>query len=161
MAALDIVDLGCGTGLMGAQIQPIARTLTGIDVSANMLEKARQRQIYDQLLCGDAAKLLQAQDRQFDLALAADVFIYLGDLSPVFGAVRAALRGGGLFGFTVEAIDQGDFVLRSTLRYAHSIDYLRGLADAHRFAVELIEPQVIRRDAGADVGGYLAVMRAR
>ncbi len=159
--ALDILDLGCGTGLVGAQIRPVARTLTGIDVSANMLEKARQRQIYDQLLCGDAAQVLQAQDRQFDLALAADVFIYVGELSPIFRAVRAALRAGGLFGFSVEAAEQGDFVLLSTLRYAHSIGYLRRLAEQHRFAVELIEPQVIRRDAGADVAGYLAVMRVR
>jgi len=159
--ALDILDLGCGTGLVGAQIRPVARTLTGIDVSANMLEKARQRQIYDQLLCGDAAQVLQAQDRQFDLALAADVFIYVGELSPIFRAVRAALRAGGLFGFSVEAAEQGDFVLLSTLRYAHSIGYLRRLAEQHRFVVELIEPQVIRRDAGADVAGYLAVMRVR
>jgi len=159
--ALDIVDLGCGTGLMGAQIHPIARTLTGIDVSANMLEKARQRQIYHELFCGDAAQVLQAQERKFDLALAADVFIYLGDLSPVFGAVRAALRPGGLFGFTVEATDQADFILRNTLRYAHSIDYLRRLADQHRFAVDIIGPRVIRRDAGADIAGYLAVLRTR
>lgn len=159
--ALDILDLGCGTGLMGVQIRSIARSLTGIDVSANMIEKARQRQIYDELICGDAAKMLQTQDREFDLALAADVFIYLGDLAPVFRAVRAKLRDGGLFGFTVEAIDQSDFVLRSTLRYAHSLGYLRRIAQEHRFAVETIEPQVIRRDAGADVGGYLAVLRAR
>jgi len=158
--ALAILDMGCGTGLMGELVHPIGRTLTGVDLSANMLEKARQRQIYDHLFCCDLTQFLQTQDKMFDLAIAADVFVYLGDLSQVFPAVRRSLRTGGLFCFSVEATDEGDFTLRSTLRYAHSIAYLRKLAEQHRFIVETIGPQVIRRDAGADIDGYLAVMRS-
>jgi predicted TPR repeat methyltransferase len=156
---LDILDMGCGTGLMGEHIHPLARTLTGIDLSANMLEKARQREIYDQLFCRDLVEFLQTQDKIFDLAVAADVFVYLGDLSLVFQGVRRALRERGLFCFSVEATDEGDFVLRSTLRYAHSVSYLRRLAARYQFIVETIEPQVVRRDAGANINGYLAVMR--
>jgi predicted TPR repeat methyltransferase len=156
---LDIVDMGCGTGLMGEHIRSIARTLTGVDLSANMLEKARQRQIYDHLLCCDLTEFLQTQGKIFDLAVAADVFVYLGDLSPIFLAVRRALIQGGVFCFSVEAEDDGDFTLRSTLRYAHSMGYLRRLAEQHQFIVEMIDPQVIRRDAGANINGYLAVMR--
>jgi len=158
--ALAILDMGCGTGLMGELVRPIGRTLTGVDLSANMLEKARQRQIYDHLFCCDLTQFLQTQDKIFDLAIAADVFVYLGDLSQVFPAVRRSLRTGGLFCFSVEATDEGDFTLRSTLRYAHSIGYLRKLAEQHRFIVETIRPQVIRRDAGANIDGYLAVMRS-
>jgi len=157
--ALDVVDLGCGTGLMGEHIRSIGRTLTGVDLSANMLEKARQRQIYDHLFCDDLTEFLQKQKKVFDLAVAADVFVYLGDLSPIFLAVRGSLRQGGLFGFSVEAADNGDFTLRSTLRYAHSIAYLRRLAEQHQLIVEMIEPQVIRREGGANIDGYLAVMR--
>ncbi|MEA2937229.1 MAG: hypothetical protein QOC56_733 [Alphaproteobacteria bacterium] len=157
--ALDILDMGCGTGLMGEQIRRRARTLTGVDISANMLDKARQRQIYDQLICDDLVGFLQTQDQMFDLAIAADVFVYLGDLSLVFPAVQHALRPGGLFCFSVEATDEGDFVLRRTLRYAHSMGYLRTLAERYRFAVETMEPQVVRQDFGADLNGYLAVLR--
>ena len=157
---LDTLDLGCGTGLMGNLLRPISRTLTGVDLSTNMLEKARQRQIYDQLVCCDLIQFLQTQDQLFDLAVATDVFIYVGDLSPVFPAVRGSLREGGLFCFSVEATDEADFVLRSTLRYAHSIGYLEKLAEQHRFAVEIIEPQVIRRGDEADIDGYHVVMRA-
>jgi predicted TPR repeat methyltransferase len=156
---LDILDMGCGTGLMGEQVRPLGRTLTGVDLSANMLEKARQRQIYDHLSCCDLVRFLETQDQQFDLAVATDVFIYVGDLSPVFPAVRRALRAGGLFCFSVEATDAGDFVLRSTLRYAHSIGYLQKLAEQHQFVVEVIEPQVIRRERGENINGHLAVMR--
>jgi predicted TPR repeat methyltransferase len=156
---LDILDLGCGTGLVGEHVRPFRRTLTGVDLSANMLEKARQRQIYDHLLCSDLVEFLQTQDKAFDLAVAADVFIYLGDLSQVFQGVRRALRASGLFCFSVEAADDGGFVLRNTLRYAHSIGYLRTLAEQHQFIVETIDPQVVRRDAGANINGYLAVLR--
>jgi predicted TPR repeat methyltransferase len=156
---LDILDMGCGTGLMGERLRRMKRTLTGVDLSPNMLEKARQRDIYDQLVDADLVKFLEAQHQAFDLAVAADVFVYVGDLSPVFSAVRKALRDGGLFCFSVEAIETGDFVLRNTLRYAHSIDYLRKLAGQNQFAVESIDAQVIRQDSGKDIGGYHAVMR--
>lgn len=157
---LNILDMGCGTGLMGKLIRPIGRTLTGVDLSANMLKKAREHQIYDHLFHGSLTQFLQTQDKIFDLAVAADVFVYLGDLSPVFSGVRQVLSDGGLFCFSVEATDEGDFVLRSTLRYAHSIDYLSRLAEQHRFSVETIESKIIRQDAGANIDGYLAVMRS-
>jgi predicted TPR repeat methyltransferase len=157
---LDILDLGCGTGLMGNLLRPLARTLTGVDLSANMLDKARQRNIYDRLVSDDITAFLQTQHNAFDLAVATDVFVYVGDLALVFPAVRGALRTGGLFCFSVEAADGTGFVLRSTLRYAHSIDYLRGLAEQNRFGVETAEPQVIRRGVRGDIDGYHVVMRA-
>jgi predicted TPR repeat methyltransferase len=156
---LDILDLGCGTGLLGARFRGLAGTLTGVDISANMLEAARQRAIYDELVCGELGEFLQAQARQFDVALAADVFVYLGDLSGVFGAVRSRLRAGGLFGFSVEASEGEDVVLRSTLRYAHSAAYLRQLGRQHGFLVEAIESEVLRQEDGSDVLGHLAILR--
>jgi predicted TPR repeat methyltransferase len=156
---LDILDLGCGTGLMGEQLRPLARTLTGADLSSNMLDKARQRAAYDHLVASDLVRYLQTRAHAFDLAVATDVFIYVGDLSPVFPAVRHALKDGGLFCFSVEAAEEGDFVLRESLRYAHSADYLRRLAQQHRFTVELIGPQVVRQEFGADIAGYCVVMR--
>ena len=144
--ALDILDLGCGTGLMGVCLRPLGRTLTGVDLSTNMLEKARQREIYDHLICSELINFLQTQDKNFDLAVAADVFIYIGDLAVVFREVRRALRDSGLFCFSVEATDESNFVLRSTKRYAHSIDYLQKLAGEYQFVVNTIEPQIIRQE---------------
>jgi predicted TPR repeat methyltransferase len=156
---LDILDLGCGTGLVGSRFRPLARTLTGIDISSNMIEIARQRQIYDHLVCSELIAFLQTQAGNFDLAVAGDVFVYIGDLSAVFGGVRDALRDGGVLGFSVEASEAEDFVLRPTRRYAHSETYLRKLAAGHGFALEAIEPHVIRQQGGKDVPGYLATLR--
>jgi predicted TPR repeat methyltransferase len=133
--------------------------LTGVDLSPRLLYKARARGIYDRLVAGDLIEFLDAQNQAYDLAVAADVLNYLGDLSPAFAGGGKALRSGGLFCFSVEAAEEGDFTLRATSRYAHSENYLRRLAERHRFAVESIEPQALRRDRGTDVVGYLAVLR--
>ncbi|HZT35657.1 MAG TPA: tetratricopeptide repeat protein, partial [Nitrososphaera sp.] len=158
---MDILDLGCGTGLVGKQVHPLARTLTGVDLSANMLARAEELKIYDHLICSDIDQFLQTQDRTFDIAFAADVFVYIGDLSPIFRGARQALREGGLFCFSVEGVDSGNFVLRSTLRYAHSVDYLQQLAKQNEFVLETIAPHAIRQEHELDVSGYLAIMRCK
>ena len=92
------------------------------------------------------------------LAVAADVFLYIGELSGVFQGVRSALRDGGFFGFSVETSDEQDFLLRPNRHYAHSGAYLRKLAEKHGFALDRIESQVIRQDNAIDVVGYLVVL---
>ncbi len=159
-ARLDILDIGCGTGLMGEGLRALKRTLTGVDLSPNMLEQARRRGIYDRLIESDIAAFLDTQTDQFDLTVSTDVFIYIGDLAGIFVGVRRALRRDGLFCFSVEAADEGDFVLRPTLRYAHSLAYLTKLADQNGFAVMTVEPHAVRREAQASIAGYNIVMRS-
>jgi predicted TPR repeat methyltransferase len=156
---LDVLDLGCGTGLCGPMWRPLARTLVGVDLSPKMLAKARERGGYDELVCAEVAAYLAGQPQRFDVGLAADVFGYVGDLSDVFTGMHKVLRPGGLFGFSVEAGDGTDFVLQITHRFAHSIGYLQRLAEAHGFAIESLESRAIRKNRDADVSGYLVVMR--
>jgi predicted TPR repeat methyltransferase len=155
----DVLDLGCGTGLFGALLNPCARTLTGVDLSPGMLKRARQRKIYDKLVCGDLIEFLRTQAAEFDLVVAADVFGYIGDLTEVFQGARRALRRGAHFCFSVEAGDEADFVLKINLRYAHSAAYVRKLARDHGFGLEILESQVLRQDDGLDVVGHLVVLR--
>jgi predicted TPR repeat methyltransferase len=156
---LDILDLGCGTGLLGARFRPLARTLTGVDISSKMMAIARQRRIYHDLICSELVAFLQTQAGKFDLVIAADVLAYIGDLTSTFKEVRGALRESGLFGFSVEASEGRDFALGPTLRYAHSAAYLRRLSREHGFIVTGIEPKALRRENGNDVAGHIAVLR--
>jgi len=156
---LDILDLGCGTGLAGEQIASLKRSMTGVDLSPKMLEKARQRGIYDQLVCAELIAFLETQEASCDVVVAADVFIYIGNLAPVFQGVRRALRGSGLFCFSVEASAQSDVVFRETFHFAHSAGYIRRLAEQTGFSVEALEPGIIRHDSGSQIEGYLAVLR--
>jgi predicted TPR repeat methyltransferase len=97
----------------------------------------------------------------FDLIVAADVLVYLGDLQPLFVAVRARLKGNGLWLFTTEKSETGDFGLGEKRRYRHSEAYLRGLADAHGFDVSSLVECVTRYEAGVAVPSWAAAFRAR
>ena len=160
----DVIDLGRGTGLCGPLLRPLARHLVGVDLSGLMLAKAREHGLYDELVRGDLAGVLNGRPQQFDIAVAADVFVYIGDLDAVFAATAAALRPGGLFAFSVEACsgdESSDFRLGPTRRYAHSLTYLRRLAAAHRLQVESSQHCIIRKESDEGVEGLLLVMRRR
>jgi predicted TPR repeat methyltransferase len=153
----DVIDLGCGTGLCGPLLRPYARALAGVDLSPQMLEQARRRGVYDELVCADMAAALRG--RSADLLVAADVLVYLGDLQPLFSAAGDALRAGAVFAFSVEALQgDGEYALRRSGRYAHTAAYLHTLAQAHCFTVDSLAPHTLRQDAGEDVAGYIAVL---
>ena len=157
--SLDVLDLGCGTGLCGPLLRPLARRLVGVDLSDSMLAKARERAVYDELACGEIVAWLAGQGSAHDLVIAADVFVYIGDLAPVFAAVRRVLRHGGRFLFSIEAGTLGDYELAASRRYRHASAYVERLAREHGFGVDSIEPCVLRRDAGADVAGCVVQLR--
>jgi predicted TPR repeat methyltransferase len=156
---MDTLDLGCGTGLMGACLRPVARILTGVDLSPKMLGIAQRRGIYDNLICSELMEFLGSQDKKFDLVAAADVLVYFGDLSGLFQAVQRALEPGGLFGFSTEASRDNEFVLQPSLRYAHSRGHIEKRARDCGFVPLVIESKVLRREGGTDVAGNIAVLR--
>jgi predicted TPR repeat methyltransferase len=156
-AGLDTLDLGCGTGLCGPYLKAYSRSLSGVDLSQQMLDKAAARGLYDQLACDDVVTWLDGQRQAWDLAVAADVFVYIGDLAPVFNGVCGALRPGGHFCFTVEAGEDADYVLRPSNRYAHTLPYIERLAAAHGFDILTAEPLSARQENGAPIAA-LALM---
>jgi predicted TPR repeat methyltransferase len=155
---VDALDLGCGTGLMGVQLRPIVKTLVGVDLSHQMLEKAKVRAIYNELACRDIIEFTKSDTRRYDLVTSTDVFVYLGDLSVVFDAVNCRLRVGGYFAFSVEATNEGDYVLKESGRYGHTKKYLEQLGRDSGFKIHAIEDCVIRKEDKRGVRGFLALM---
>ncbi|MDQ1446916.1 MAG: hypothetical protein QOI20_3380 [Acidimicrobiaceae bacterium] len=164
---LHIIDLGCGTGLCGVLFRPLARSLVGIDLSPAMLAKARERNVYDELIEDELVEWLAARPAQFDLAIAADVLIYLGDLAPVFNAVARALRPGGRFAVTAEADDDTSaasspgYRLRPTRRYAHTESYLRTTAAQAGLDVIELRRATLRTEKDRPVSGFIMLMRRK
>ena len=155
---LDVLDLGCGTGLCGPLFRDLARTLTGIDLSEKMLEKARQRDVYDELAPSDIVSFLSPARDAYDLIIAVDVFVYIVDLGQIFMASAQALRSGGLFAFSLEASEEGAaYVLRPSGRYAHSMSYIRRLMDDAGMQELSVEKCVLRKDMNQPVNGYICV----
>jgi predicted TPR repeat methyltransferase len=157
--ALDIIDLGCGTGLVGQHFRGVAGRLAGIDISARMIQWAKRRKFYDQLILDDYVRYLNAREEPCDLVLAADVFIYAGDLVAVFDAAARLLRSGGLFGFSLEVSPQADYVLQPTRRYAHSLLYIQQLARETHFDVLAIDPIQLRRQGALPAAGLIVILR--
>jgi predicted TPR repeat methyltransferase len=147
------LDLGCGTGLCGPFLRPLADRVTGVDLSANMLEKAHALGAYDALVQAVLVDVLALSQASFDLVVAADVFIYVGALDDVFRLLAQRMPAGGNFCFTVEESRGPELELRASLRYAHSEAGIRRLANAHGFAVGAMERRPVREDAGAPIPG--------
>ncbi len=121
----DILDLGCGTGLAGAEFAPLARHLAGCDLAPRMVDQARLRGIYHQLSVEDLTVCLNRAPLRWDLILAADVLNYLGDLEPMMRAVAAALRHNGRLLATVEsAPDLEGFEFMASRRVRHGAAHI-------------------------------------
>ena len=155
------LDLGCGTGLVAEAFGDAVIQFEGVDLSPRMLAEARRKDLYETLVEGELVAYLQHsidRDPAYDAVFAADSFIYIGDLGPVFAGVAGCLSPGGVFAFSVEAIENGTFELRPTGRFAHSETYIRELAEAHGFAAKVMAPTMIRLENDQPVNGAIFVL---
>lgn len=156
---LEILDLGCGTGLAGAAVKPHAARLTGIDLSPEMIEQARARGIYDRLETAEITEWLGREPTQFDLIAACDSMVYFGDLSMVARRAAARLKPGGWFAFTVERGAAYPLKLTDSGRYSHHPGHIRDIAAEASLAVVRLEEAFLRMEGGVEVIGLLALLR--
>jgi predicted TPR repeat methyltransferase len=156
---MDILDLGCGTGLSGIAFKRLARTLSGIDLSSGMIERAKARNIYDRLTVANLQSAFVWMQEQFDLVLACDVLGYAGDLGSIFVGAAAHLRPRGYFAFTIELGDCKSYELRPTRRFVHSEPYIRELAVQNKLNVALLKQDVLRTDHDVPVPGAVVVLQ--
>ena len=158
---LDVLDAGAGTGLCGPLLRDRARSLTGVDLSTAMLEKARARGTYDELVEMELCEFMRSRPAGFDVVLSADTLVYFGALEQAIEAASRCLRPGGVLTFTVERWDTTDegtgYRMGAHGRYMHERKYVaRALGEA---GYELLEmsPAVLRTELGTDVQGLVVV----
>lgn len=156
--ALDILDVGCGTGLCGPLLAPYARRLLGMDLSVGMLKHAAEKDVYDELIQAELTEYLSRQTDCFDIIVSADTLVYFGALEAVVSASAAALRPGGVLVFTVE--EEADAELAQTYRIRPHGRYTHGLAYVERLLVSVgLTPRIgradLRLEAGLPVAGLV------
>ncbi|MFT4976210.1 MAG: putative TPR repeat methyltransferase, partial [Myxococcota bacterium] len=151
-----LLDLGCGTGLSAEAFSDIASHLTGVDLSPKMLARARAKGLYAELAESDLLDFLRQAAPPYDLVIAADVFVYIGDLSTVIAAIAARLAAGGAVLFSVERHDgEGDFVLQPSERFAHTDAYIDRCAADAGLTVAARQQKQLRRDGERWIEGTL------
>ena len=119
-----VIDLGCGTGLTGKELRDISNNLTGIDISSNMVAKTRELDVYDHLIVGDIVDILSSSKEKYDLFIALDVLVYIGELTKIFKTVRQCCNKNALFIFSIETQERDGYSLLKTGRYSHSESYI-------------------------------------
>lgn len=158
LPAAKALDLGCGTGLMGERLRPHVGRLEGMDLSGRMLAKASAKGIYDNLIHRDLAS--GDLGSGYDLAVAADVMMYVGSLENVFSALNAALLPGGWIAFSAEKSPRADGLeLRESRRYAHGESLVAEALRNAGFHLQTMETAMIRLDRGQAIDGLIVVAR--
>jgi predicted TPR repeat methyltransferase len=162
-----IVDVGCGTGLVGELLRPAARHLIGIDMSEPMLSQARLKNAYDQLHHGDLIGYLNGNPQSSDAVVSAATLIHFGELDSVFEAVVRCLRRGGLFVFTAFPNDDDPgAVAIGTLNglaqggcFRHGSDYISRTAAKNGLSLELLNREAHEYSRNAPVPGLIVALR--
>jgi predicted TPR repeat methyltransferase len=121
---------------------------------------SRAKGLYRDLQAAEIGEYLRAAHARWDLVVAADVFVYIAELAPIFIAVRDRLAGGGWFAFSVEA-SAGERVelMPGTGRYRHAPDAVAAALVEAGFTDTVREPGVIRHETGQPVAGELLLAR--
>ena len=157
----EILDIGCGTGLSGSVFKPHAKKLMGVDLSSKMLDIAKQKNIYDELITQEAITYLAENKNKFDLVIAGDVLVYIGDLKNTLKNISESLHENGWFVFNTEISESADFTMNQSGRFSHQKSYIETLA--HQFGLNVIEYQtpITRQQNNEPVYGHVFVLRKK
>ena len=157
---IDVLDLGCGTGLCAPLFKPWSRSLTGVDLSPRMIAWAEKRCLYDKLIIGDLLEPLSVADGCYGLILAADVFVYIGKLDEVIKNCSQSLCQNGILAFSVELLQEEntDYILHTGGRYAHTKRYIEKLVDNTPLSIYTARQTIQRKEKGEDVKAIIFVL---
>ena len=164
LANVDILDAGCGTGLCGPSLRPLARSLVGVDLAPAMLDEARGREMYDEIVEEEITSFLQQRPAAFDLVVCSDTLCYFGDLTEFMRACKVSLRKNGHIVFSVEKNSNEDeeseasplgYRLQVHGRYCHTEAYLRSVMQENGFEIKQQTCAIQRNENGRPVEGYI------
>jgi predicted TPR repeat methyltransferase/TolA-binding protein len=154
----SVLDAGCGTGLLGPLLRPLAGRLTGLDVSGRMLDRARSGGAYDELVQAEILEFAHDNPDRYEVLAAADLLCYLGDLEPVLAGLARCLAPGGVLAATLERLAAGEFAPGPSRRFAHSEAHLRRAASRSRLQVLRLGRDWLRFEGQRKVDGIICVL---
>jgi predicted TPR repeat methyltransferase len=166
-----VLDLGCGTGLMGALAYDLTAYLKGVDLSRNMVRYAQIKGCYHELEVADLIASLNTDPRLYECITASDTVSYFGDLKPVFEGAFKRLLPSGLFVFSIEGgteswradvvagVSKDNWRLQDSGRYCHALPYIEACAKAAGFEIVQVWPETLMTENDVDLHGYVISLR--
>lgn len=155
---LTVLDLACGTGLVGAQFKSISKRLIGVDLSLQMIGLAKQKNIYDELVVADIVDALGCYSN-IDLITCSDSLVYFGKLDEVFEKCHTCLAANGLFAFSIEKTSHYPYELLRLARFAHTKEYVDELTKSYKYSIMRCDEVVLRQQKCENIEGYIYVIK--
>lgn len=155
---INVLDLGCGTGLLGVCLGRLDGALIGVDLSMKMIEQAARHNVYDRFHTVNLHDALrETPDGLYQVIAALDVFIYAGDMTQAVPDAFRVLTNDGILVFSCEiASETGpDLVLLPAGRYAHKRSHVEALCKAAGFDTVAVEETVLRHENHQPVNGFV------
>jgi predicted TPR repeat methyltransferase len=149
--------------------------LIGVDLSEAIILQAQKARpnLYDEVRVGDVTEVFRAE-APISMIVAADSYIYFGDLEPLFESMAASLEQGGYVAFTLENVSKDDeeslteskpdwrWQLTASGRFAHRKEYVKEVGERHNLHMKHYEPlDGFRFERGEAVRGHAFVMQKR
>ena len=129
---IDVLDFGCGTGLLTLALLPLVRSVTGADTSAGMLDVLRQK-VQSQGLANVETILLDPEvplpsSVHFHLIVSSMALHHVADLAPVFKRFHEQLHPGGRV--ALADLDREDGSFHEDPRDVHHLGFERSEIEA-------------------------------
>jgi predicted TPR repeat methyltransferase len=158
----SVLDLGCGTGLLGVYLGKPKGALIGVDLSKKMIEQAQKHGLYDRFHVVNLIEALEhTPPEQYEVITACDVMLYVGNLNQVLPNALKVLRPGGMLIFSCELADasEGELAIRSSNRYAHGKSAVIKQCEQTGFTNVITEELVLRTENKKPVAGFILIAR--
>lgn len=123
---MDALDFGCGTGLLTLQLQPLIRSITGVDSSRGMLEvfqvkiaKLQLANVRTRLCDLDQGEMLEGR---YDLIVSGMTLHHVKEIAPLLAQFHAVMATGGTLCLADLDLEGGQFHADSTGVFHNGFD---------------------------------------
>lgn len=116
----SILDLGCGSGLFAKKFKGHFKSITGVDISQEMLNKAKETHLYNHLIKKDIFHYLNNNEKKFDLIVMSEVFCYIEKPEEIFKLIYQHMNKNTVFAFTTETTENKKTSLSLYGHFQHS-----------------------------------------
>lgn len=164
-ADLDVLDFGCGTGLVSLGLRPLVRSVTGVDTSRGMLD-VFERKVRDQQLDGVRAVLLTPDSPlslpdRFHLVVSSMTLHHVADLAPLFSRFHDHLHPGGRVALADLDLEDGTFHedAKDVVHLGFERGWIAALLAAAGFVEVVVETATVTRKEERSYPIFLATGR--